>query len=253
MLMAFVGAWIAAIVVMLGGIAFGAAALYTGQREANAPKPIEPVNDPEFGIYQGYVCPVWSQNNIERELGGTDFMHCDNTDCPGCYEHGKCAVAECNDPGTQQWFTGHYRYPGEEWLCGGHYNVREIERDQRKAVMAEKKREAELVRVRVIGKHHVDIPVGVPEHAYGSLVEAMYPGDCDQVMWEWMDTKTGKRKGFKQVLPPEIEAVWKGEEYWHEKQCRGSDDWYTEEIHDGDGTIIKFNKRKRAYGDMGYM
>ena len=165
------------------------------------------VDSPEFGIYNGYPCPVWNDNRIERELGGNDFVHCSNIECPGCFPNGRCAVAECDNPGTEEWKFGSLKEPKNEYLCGGHFNVRQIERDKLKEVMEKKAKAAELEarKGRVIELDGIEIerPEQVPEYAHAQWNRYNNPGRIDFVAWKWFDPITGERMYLKSYHPIE--------------------------------------------------
>ena len=193
--------WIAATILFVASTTFALVSV----KRANAAKALEAspkyktVDDPEYGIYQGYPCPVWNDNRIERELGGTDFARCSNEECPSCYEHGICAVAECTDAATYEWAFGHFREPLYEWLCAEHFDIRRGEREFRKTVIKEIKQVEEDSQWRMVDGVRCHRPDTVPEYA-AVRVSKRRPDDVQwDVRWTWVDTDTGERMAARSI------------------------------------------------------
>lgn len=169
------------------------------------------VDDPDFGIFNGYVCPTWEHNRLEKALDGTDFIPCDNIECAACYPHGKCAVADCNLPATDQWpNTSTLR---NEWLCNSHFTIREEDARKFKArkeefsktrLLQEKAEAERLELLRIVKVEGVTVrrPDVVPEYANAKwYVRSDYKTPQNYIVWKWIDPETGKEMFTKSYHP----------------------------------------------------
>lgn len=233
---ALFGMWIAFAVVCPGIIGFSTVSLIGSRRAkalAAAHPTYEPVNDPEFGIFKGYVCPTWDHNRIERELGGTDFTPCGNEECPACYPEDKpeqfpvLACPCCSEPYYMDTDSSGKLRPCNDCRA--------------------KEAESDWV---TVGGFRVRRPIVAPAYAHGEWDNTYNHGSqFAKINWKWLDPASGNTYALSSSHPEtwDMFREFGNSEYWHEKksvQTRSLNEEY-EEIMDASGKVIAEYRRRR--------